>query len=60
MKFFRQEQGAAGIEYVLVLGVVAVLALIMLTGFRVLVPQVVELLCGAVDTAGTSGSCVVS
>ena len=58
MRFLHQEQGEAGMEYVLVLGVVAGLALIMITGFSVLVPQVVEILCPAVDTAQSAVSCM--
>lgn len=58
MKIFHQEQGQASFEYVLVLGVVAGLAVIMITGFSVLIPEIIELLCPAVDTADAAGSCV--
>ena len=59
MKLLRQELGVAGLEYVLVLGVVVVAMTLSLTGFKVLIPQVVELLCSAVDTAADGTSCVV-
>ena len=58
MRIFHQEQGQATIEYVLVLGVVAGLAVIMISGFSVIIPQIVELMCPAVDTATTGVSCV--
>ena len=58
MKLFRQEQGQASFEYVLLLGLVAVIAVIMLSTFALLGPVVIELLCPAVDTAPTPESCV--
>ena len=60
MKLLRQELGVVGMEYLLVLGVVVVAMTLSLTGFKVLIPQVVELLCSGVDTAAEAGSsCVV-
>ena len=63
MKLLREELGATAIEYVLTIGVVAGMALVLITGFKLVIPQVVELLCPAVDTAATAADaasgCVV-
>ena len=62
MAFFRQERGQNSIEYLLVVGTVAVVMLgAMIFGFQAFLPQVVGSLCSSVDTAdpaATTGSCL--
>ena len=59
MKLLRRQQGQSAIEYVLVVGAVAVvIAAILMVGFSAIVPQFAGLMCSSVDTAGVAPSCL--
>ncbi len=55
MKFWRQQRGQGGVEYLLVVatGVVIIVGA-MAGGFAALLPQVAGLVCPAVDTASAA------
>ena len=57
MRLIVNEQGVATIEYVLVI-VAAVALSAMILGMTGITSQIVALVCPAVDTASTAGSCV--
>ena len=59
MWLLRLQQGQSAMEYVLVVGAVAVvIAGVLIVGFGVIVPEFAGLMCSSVDTAGTAPSCL--
>jgi len=56
---WRQERGQGSIEYLLVIAtVVVVMVGLMTVDFAAIMPQIVGLICPAVDTAAAADSCL--